>query len=320
MDSTELNTISLCAGGAGLDLGLELALGITRTVCWVEWEAFAVEYLASRMEAECLHPAPIWTDLRTFDGKPWRGVVDCLTAGYPCQPFSLAGRRGGSDDPRHLWPHVHRVIGEVEPRIVFLENVGGHLSLGAEQVFTELQGLDYEVAAGLFTAAEVGASHKRERLFILAMANPEHAEGRRGASRAGAGNRVIATGTSREVCGCPDGDVLADATGERLRRNSRVVAQTERCASGIQAEGGQREVSVYECERMVFPPGPEDTQGWQGVPYHLWPATEPALCELAHGLAHDRTRWLKLLGNGVVPLQAAYAFVSLWSVLRERVR
>ena len=141
----------LCSGGGGLDLGLELALGSLRTVCWVEWEAFAIEYLAAAMEAGCLVQAPVWTDLRTFDGRAWRGVVDCLTAGYPCQPFSVAGKRRGEDDPRHLWPHVCRVIGEVEPAIVFLENVPGHLSLGFEQVACDLQAMGYAVAAGLFT-------------------------------------------------------------------------------------------------------------------------------------------------------------------------
>ena len=113
-------------------------------------EAFAINYLVEAMEAECLAQAPVYTDLRTFDGRPWRGVVDCLTAGYPCQPFSVAGKRRGQDDPRHLWPHVARVVGEVEPAIVFLENVPGHLSLGFEQVARDLQAMGYGVAAGLF--------------------------------------------------------------------------------------------------------------------------------------------------------------------------
>ena len=151
MNVDQCTNLSLCSGGGGLDLGLELALGSLRTVCWVEWEAFAINYLVEAMEAECLAQAPVYTDLRTFDGRPWRGVVDCLTAGYPCQPFSVAGKRRGQDDPRHLWPHVARVVGEVEPAIVFLENVPGHLSLGFEQVARDLQAMGYGVAAGLFT-------------------------------------------------------------------------------------------------------------------------------------------------------------------------
>ena len=92
-----------------------------------------------------------------------------LTAGYPCQPFSVAGKRRGADDPRHLWPHVARIIGEVEPPFVFLENVAHHLRLGFPEVASGLVGMGYRLAAGLFTAAEVGAPHKRERLFILAI-------------------------------------------------------------------------------------------------------------------------------------------------------
>ena len=171
MNVDQLTNLSLCSGGGGLDLGLELALGSLRTVCWVEWEAFAIEYLAAAMEAGCLVQTPLWTDLRTFDGRPWRGIVDTLTAGYPCQPFSVAGKRRGEGDPRHLWPHVCRVIGEVEPAIVFLENVPGHLSLGFEKVACDLQAMGYAVAAGLFTAEEVGASHRRERLFIVAQSD-----------------------------------------------------------------------------------------------------------------------------------------------------
>lgn len=113
------------------------------------------------------------TDVRTFDGRAWRGVVDTLTAGYPCQPFSKAGRRRGRDDPRHLWPHVGRIVGEAEPGIVFLENVSDHLSLGFSKVAQDLRRMDYGIAAGLFTAAEVGSSQGRERVFILAVADAD---------------------------------------------------------------------------------------------------------------------------------------------------
>lgn len=95
--------------------------------------------------------------------------MDIITASYPCQPFSVAGRRLGTEYQRHLWPHVARIIGEVEPPFVFLENVAHHLRLGFPEVATGLVGMGYRLAAGLFTAAEVGAPHKRERLFILAI-------------------------------------------------------------------------------------------------------------------------------------------------------
>lgn len=177
MDSRSLSVLSLCAGVGGLDLGIRMAQPNARTVCFVEIEAFACEILATRMEDKTMDEAPIWTDLRTFDGKPWRGLVDCITAGYPCQPFSVAGKQKGKDDPRHLWPDVFRVVQEISPRLCFFENVPGHLRLGFEQVHDDLSSLGYCVKAGLFSAAEVGASHKRERLFILAYRESDRTDG-----------------------------------------------------------------------------------------------------------------------------------------------
>ncbi|AUC53964.1 DNA methyltransferase [Sagittula sp. P11] len=161
--------LSLCSGAGGLDLGLTIALPGYRTVGHVERETYAAATLVARMEDSSLDRAVVWDDVGTFDGRPWRGAVDIITAGYPCQPFSVAGKRRGADDPRHLWPHVARIIGEVEPPFVFLENVAHHLRLGFPEVAAGLVEMGYRLAAGLFTAAKVGAPHKRERLFILAI-------------------------------------------------------------------------------------------------------------------------------------------------------
>lgn len=272
VDQRTLYNLSLCTGGAGLDLGLQLALGSIRTVCCVEHEAAVIEILASAMEAGCLDEAPIWTDVRSFDGQTWRGVVDTLTAGYPCQPFSKAGRRRGSNDPRHLWPHVHRIIGEVEPSIVFLENVSGHLSLGFQEVVQALQGMDYRVTAGLWTAAEVGSSQGRERLFILAVADAD----------------------------CPR---LPDAQQRLL-------------PAAPEAGWVQRPATQQLC-RPLFPPGPESPY-WDRETDNVFTPAQSRVRLLADGLARDRAHWLRLFGNGVVPLQAAYAFCSLCAAaLRE---
>jgi len=168
VDSRTFRILSLCSGVGGIELGFKLAVPKSRTVGYIENEAFACAILKARMQDKILDQAPIWTDLRAFDGKPWRGKVDCLTGGYPCQPFSVAGKKLGEKDPRHLWPEIKRLISEIEPPICFFENVGGHLRLGFEQVANDLSELGYKVKAGLFTAQEVGAPHKRERLFILA--------------------------------------------------------------------------------------------------------------------------------------------------------
>ncbi len=167
---TPVNVMSLCSGIGGLDLGVQLAIPNARTVVYVEREAYCCEILLSRMDTKQLDAAPLWTDLKTFDGYPWRGKVDLIIGGYPCQPFSVAGKRRGAHDSRHLWNDVARTIGEVRPTAVFLENVPGHLSMGLRDVRSDLEAMGFSVEAGLFSAEEIGAPHRRERLFVLAYA------------------------------------------------------------------------------------------------------------------------------------------------------
>ena len=135
--------LSLCSGAGGLDLGLAIAIPGYRAVGHVERETFAAATLVARMEDASLDQAVVWDDVGTFDGRPWRGAVDILSAGYPCQPFSVAGKRLGTEDPRHLWPHVARIIGEIEPPFVFLENVAHHLRLGFPEGAAGLVGMGH---------------------------------------------------------------------------------------------------------------------------------------------------------------------------------
>lgn len=115
--------LGLCAGIGGLELGLKLAIPGSRLVGIVERDAYCAAVLVARMEDKALDQAPVWDDLATFDGAPWRGAVDIVTSGFPCQPISSAGKRLGTDDERWLWPEIVRVIRDVGPRIIFLENV-----------------------------------------------------------------------------------------------------------------------------------------------------------------------------------------------------
>ena len=117
------NVLSICTGGGGLDLAFELAVPNARTVCMVEREAFAVAHLVDKMQAGQLDECPVWTDVTTFRGRPWRGVVDWLIGGIPCQPHSQAGKRGGSTDRRDLWSATRRIIVQCRPRGVVIENV-----------------------------------------------------------------------------------------------------------------------------------------------------------------------------------------------------
>lgn len=169
MDTTKATThVSLCAGYGGIDIGLSRAIPSLRTVAFSEIEAFACANLVSKMEAGLLDAAPIWTNLKTFPWSGFRDRVDILSGGYPCQPFSAAGKRLGTEDPRHLWPFIADGIRTMRPRVCFFENVEGHISLGLREVISELESIGYKVAWGIFSAREVGAPHQRKRVFILA--------------------------------------------------------------------------------------------------------------------------------------------------------
>jgi len=161
--------MALCAGAGGLELGLRIALGDDyQCMVYVEREAYAAATLVARMAEEALDPAPVWDDLATFDGRPWRGLVDIVSAGFSCQPWSAAGKRLGIEDERWIWPDIARVLREVDPEWVFLENVAGLVRGGLELVLRELAVQGFDAEWDSLSAAEVGAPHLRQRLFILA--------------------------------------------------------------------------------------------------------------------------------------------------------
>ena len=166
-----MNGLALFAGYGGLELGADAAFGGgVRTVCYVERESYAASTLVARMEEASLDQAPIWDDVTTFDGKPWRGVVDLVTAGFPCQPFSAVGKRMGTEDERWVWSDISRIIGEVRPRWFVGENVVGLANKGGGllEILGSLATLGYDAIWGALRASEVGATQRRERLFILA--------------------------------------------------------------------------------------------------------------------------------------------------------
>jgi len=169
VDTTKTIThVSLCAGYGGIDLGLARAIPNLRTIAFSEIEAFACANLVAKMEKGLLDIAPIWTDLKTFPWAEFRDRVDILSGGYPCQPFSAAGKRLGTEDPRHLWPYISNGIAAMRPSVCFFENVEGHISLGLPDVIEDLGRMGYRSTWGIFSASEVGAPHQRKRVFIMA--------------------------------------------------------------------------------------------------------------------------------------------------------
>jgi DNA (cytosine-5)-methyltransferase 1 len=354
MDSPTLNHVSLCAGYGGIDLGLRRAIPSLRTVAFAEIEGFACANLVAKMEAGLLDAAPIWTDLKTFPYAKFRGLVDILSGGYPCQPFSAAGQRRGKDDPRHLWPWIADGIAAMRPAVCFFENVEGHISLGLSDVIEDLAGLGYRTTWGIFSAAQVGAPHQRKRVFILAYRIGERLEGFVGHDDASDESRRYtaksnrSTG-SRSLCVWPSRPSQLQHEWEP----PRVVGNTEGrkddgrepgglgCAEG---EGGRgynaidcsgEGVGNTECSRLDGPTG-KGVSG-QGREKQVSPSRyakskqlqqiEPALGRDAHGhslgldyaelcvTCDNRTDELRLLGNGVVPATAELAFKTLMAQL-----
>ena len=162
-----MNELALFAGAGGGILG-GILCGF-RTVCAVEIEPYCREVLLRRQHDGVLPLFPIWDDIKTFDGRGWSGLVDIITAGFPCQPFSIAGRRKGEADERNLWPETARVIREVRPRWCLLENVPGLLGSGYfGRILGDLAESGYSVRWDCIPASAVGAPHRRDRLWIVA--------------------------------------------------------------------------------------------------------------------------------------------------------
>ena len=162
-----MNELALFAGAGGGILGGKL-LG-WRTVCAVEWEAYPASVLCARQNDGLLPPFPIWDDVQTFDGHPWRGIVDVISGGFPCQDISAAGKGAGIDGERSgMWGEMARIIREVRPRFVFVENSPMLTSRGLGRVLGDLASMGFDARWGVLGAADVGANHQRDRIWIVA--------------------------------------------------------------------------------------------------------------------------------------------------------
>lgn len=306
MASHTINILSLCSGIGGLDLGVSRALkrlGFEpRTICYVEGEAFAAACLVKKMESGELDEAPIWSDLKTFDCKPWRGRVDLVVGGYPCQPFSLAGRREGKEDPRHIWPYVLRLLVETRASLLFCENVRGHVSKGLGEVLGQLSCFGFDAEWDCYTAEEEGAPHRRERLFFLAHANSDAIrEQQRRSSWEGRKRSPIARDNGKE-------EPLAHANSERESQPQRVVTSKRGWASNSREEVTHANHPRRPQQRGASPvseehPAAQRSSGW---------ASEPSMGRMAHGIP-NRVDRLRALGNAVVPQCAERAFMELFS-------
>ena len=194
-----MNELALFTGAGGSLLTSKL-LG-WRTICAVEIEKYNIELLLQRQEDGALDPFPIWDDVRTFNGRPFCGCVDVITAGFPCQPFSTAGPRWGAGDSKNMWPDTIRIAREVEPSYIFLENVSELLTSGYfPQVASDLVESGYSFRWRVLSAAEMGAPHHRNRLWIVAYASSVALEEKHMHGRGVSSGRTIQEETYRSSC------------------------------------------------------------------------------------------------------------------------
>ena len=333
--------LGLCAGYGGIELGLKRVLPALRTVALCEIEAFAIANLVAKMETGLMDPAPVWTDLKTFPWESFRDRVDILSGGYPCQPFSSAGKRLGTEDPRHLWPYIASGIQLLRPRVCFFENVEGHVSLGLREVIGDLEQMGYEVSWGIFSAAECGAPHQRKRVFIMAHrigqgsqgwlrgwqdSGRESEHGYTGCSSAGAQDWWPSRPGQPQHAWEPPRVVGNAQGGTRLGRSSedeRHAAQSDESLgnaadAGCEGSRGQDDKG-WQMQRPAEPDG--SGSDWEMEPRQR--QTESALGGdfdgATSGLDYaklcvtcdNRTDELRLLGNGVVPATAELAFRTL---------
>ena len=271
----KLRTMHLFAGAGGGILG-DLLLG-HQPVCAVEINEYCQQVLSARQKDGCLPWFPIFADVTKFDGKPWRGVVDVVSGGFPCQDISAAGKGAGIDGERSgMWREMARIISEVRPRFVFVENSPLLVGRGLARVLGDLAAMGFDARWGVLGAHDVGAPHRRQRIWIVAHANGMRElqpQRRERVQRRWVGN------------GCTD---VSDASIERLekRNNGRHdtteklqtvtrtgdVENTIRQCGGAEKHGGKAE--WQEADR---PAGGFGGSGW-------W-ESEPELGRVADELA-----------------------------------
>ena len=278
--------VSLCSGYDGIGIGLKKAIPNLRTITHCEIEAYAIANLIAKMEAGQLDACPVFSDLKTFPYRELRNRVTILSAGFPCQPFSSAGKRQATEDPRHLYPWIATGITAMRPRYVLLENVEGIISAKTgdgesvlKYVLGDLEERGYSCTWGVFSASEVGAPHQRKRVFIL-------------------GNT-----SSERLCGRS-----TDAGKQRTEMFRQGYEST-------QLKGDNNGTcDVYKgLEKNKYPARPGEQQ-------HEWEEPRVTEAQSCVGLSTNGTAFrvdeLRLLGNGVVPDTCELAFNTLIQQLR----
>lgn len=273
---TKLKVLDLFSGIGGFSLGLERVVSDGpytgfETVAFCEIEPFPRKVLAKHwLEVPC------YDDVRTLTAKRLAadgiGPIDLICGGYPCQPFSTAGRRMGDQDDRHLWPEVHRLLDELRPDWFIGENVAGHISMGLDQVLSDLEALEYTARTFAIPACAADAPHRRNRVWIVANMHSIGMEGRKRQGHQPPAGEVSKSGLETDG----SGKVMANANSEGLEGGAKARNARSQWSGGKQQLAGR-----IDGKRPTWPVEPDVGRVANGVPSRM-----------------DR---LKSLGNAVVP-------------------
>jgi len=307
-----LKHLDLFSGIGGFSLGLESA-GLVETVAFCDFDQYCQKVLKKNFPG-----VPVYGDVKELNHDKLKadGIdqIDIITGGYPCQPFSVAGRKKGEEDPRHVWPEMFRLIQELRPTWVIGENVGGHIKLGLDSVLENLESEGYSARTFSISASSIGANHKRERVWIVAHSNEMQRQFLRG--QKSEQRQETFEGTS-ERSGTP----ISMANSERLGRTEGTEKskelereessdQLDHCGEGCtkcqscqtmaNSEGSNR--NEHETNREHGKASPQEIfgDGSSVCGVSAWWSVEPSVGRVAHGVP-DRVDRLKCLGNSVVP-------------------
>lgn len=319
-----MRELALFAGAGGGILGGKM-LG-WRTVCAVEIEKYPRNILLQRQRDGILDNFPIWDDVRTFDGKPWRGKVDVISGGFPCQDISSAGRGLGIErgERSGLWREYARIIREVRPRYCFVENSPMLTSRGLGIVLGDLAALGYDAAWKVLSAEDCGAPHERARMWIVGRDNQvaDAAEPRLQERNGEPREKVVA---QPERLGGEISNAVQDGLQGRrkdwnIQRPSGLRGGTRtdeiKCLSDATDKRNVRRIGSVGADGPSRPRGEDDGQGTASDWCREWWKAEPELGRVADGVA-NRVDRIKAIGNGQVPLVAARAFCELIDELEK---
>ena len=321
-----LRHLDLFSGIGGFSLGLE-ATGGFKTVAFCDIEEFPRKVLQKHWPH-----VKQYTDIKELDYDKLRsdGIIsdnekiDIITGGYPCQPFSVAGRKKGEKDPRHLWPEYFRLVQELRPTWVIGENVGGHIKLGLDTVITDLESEDYSVRPFSISASSIGANHQRERVWILAHSRRSQwprAELRgenENETRKENANQFERSSSTSEVDVANSESISSDGREDReYSKEGNTKREVGGVSSNVANTNDERLQRQWQSRNQFTPrfnSSCESSEEGQRTVGQGWWESEPNVGRVAHGVP-KRVDRLKSLGNSLVPQIPYYIGKTILEVM-----